>query len=491
MKIFHARDLLELNPNSIKILRHEPVVVRALEETGLLEQIIPVLDSFVSRTTQLVIEIDHASFENPILQKLLVKGARVAVHLAMAADPNSDFLGIIKHYGGDRRYLDTIHLLRVHWGVGAEQIIPCFDIERDQLLLLGSTIQQLRALGHKVFFFDHNGPPRDDVVQQVHQTFEFLEMVGANDIFIYFSFFSSFANAWILRTRCTYSGICDVHLDISNKCSHSCHFCGLYSNDAFNEVKRASKSESLPPDLKKLMSMQIDKERALSIIAQLPWTVQRIQFGGIGDPLMHTHAIELIEASRERGFEVEVLTNLEYLDANSIARLHALGGANQYGIKLIVNISGATAESYVRTRPRQSASVFHRVIGNLKMLTELRNAAAGFGIYFTLMCVITRLNFRDVIKFVHLAKELGAHDAWFKPLERHSQWMKDYQLDGEDLAEYRTLLREALSLADEIGVSIAERYMLNSVIQEGEHELAKQSGTESRIESGVAVADYI
>jgi diphthamide biosynthesis methyltransferase len=76
------------------------------------------------------------------------------------------------------------------------------------------------------------------------------------------------------------------------------------------------KNGKLHPEIVQVMKQEADGERIQKLIDELPWSVEFVQFGGVGDPLLHSKAVDLIVAARERGIHVEVLSNLSILMIN-------------------------------------------------------------------------------------------------------------------------------------------------------------------------------
>ena len=222
----------------------------------------------------------------------------------------------------------------------------------------------------------------------------------------------------------------------------------------------------LPEPIRKFMSQEINHLKAIELIKSLPWTVENIQFGGAGDPLLHPHWLEIFTAARNRGIRVEVLSNMEYLDDAKVLALHKLGDKNPDSMQFILNCSGADVETYVRTRPKQKPEVFHRLIKNLQKFNELKEKDNGSGISFKIMCVVTKLNFKEGPKFVELASSLKAVELWLKPLEVHDGWMRKYSLNQDDRVEFKSILKETLELSKSKEVRMFEPELLQAIIAE-------------------------
>ncbi|MGZ3688022.1 MAG: radical SAM protein [Bdellovibrionota bacterium] len=349
----------------------------------------------------------------------------------------------------------------VHRAEGRMKVIPEIEIEGD-LTHLGPTLVELSRSNPVWCTLAVSGPPNEERVQALQNCFEYLVMRDFPLIDLFFSFNNEHRAAWHIQSKCFFSGPDQVHLDLSNKCTHSCVFCALYAPDVVEALKKKSGGK-LGAEAKAFMSAQMPLQRAKEIIESLPIAFSGIQFGGAGDPMTHPNALEIIASARERGFGVEVLSNMEYFDSEDLDRLTELGGMQREDLHFIVNLSGATATTYVKTRPKQTAKTFQKVIGNLAKLTALREKNHGSGAHFTLMCVTNRLNFQDAPEYIRLAAELGASQVWFKPLEIHDPRHYELLPDKETQENYRAALIQARKVSDVMGVALMERSTVDSI----------------------------
>jgi len=342
-------------------------------------------------------------------------------------------------------------------------LIPEVSIEGETLLLngLGVDLMELAILGCPWIFLAVEGSPDPEKIIQLRECFNYLQMRGFPEIDIYFSLNNPNHRAWMLQTECYFSGPSYVHWDISNKCTHSCLFCGLYS-PSFIEREKQKHGGLISDAVKKIMSAQIPFEKAVEVINSLPIMVQKIQFGGAGDPFTHPSALEILGLARNKGISVQILTNMEYFSENDLELLTQLGAENYEGIEIIANISAATAETYTRLRPKQTQKTFNKVINHAKQICTLRSKNKGVGVFVTFMSVMNRLNYREASQMVKLAWEIGANTLWFKPLEIYQPEHWDLVPRGNERLEYMHHLRQALKLADKLGISITQRDVIES-----------------------------
>lgn len=309
------------------------------------------------------------------------------------------------------------------------------------------------------------GQPDEKRTKIFHDFFEILRMKNCTRLNVYFPFWNNFAAEWNIRTQNTFSGIEVVHIDLSNRCTHSCVFCGLYGPDATEYLKERS-GGYIPETISNHLKQEMDSAKCFSIIENLPWTVKMIQFGGVGDPLMHENATDFILKARKKGIHVEVLSNLEYLNDEQIQKIHALGGPLYYDMQFIVNISAGTAETYVKTRPRQTEQNFRKVVHNMSLFSELRKKNSNSGVNMTMMCVVTKLNCHELYEYALLAHQVGARSIWFKPLEIHMPFHKNYIPSPEHMLSYVASMKKALRFSDENGIEVVQRNSCEEIIRQ-------------------------
>ncbi len=426
------------------------------------------LRSLVTKAASLSSKVVVSIPQEEVDDLLLVQGLfRLGVHgiaVRMTHRPERWLQqhGLGQIHSGDRDLIERFHQIRSSFPVDRFLTVE-FQVQ-DDTRVLGATIMGVHQFGASWVVLNPLGSASSERFRQFRDVIEYLKIRGPTRLNVYFPFWKQEMPEWDLKTQNTFSGLEIVHIDISNRCSHSCVFCGLYGADSIDEMKKRS-GGTLPEPLKNLMKMEIDAEKCLGIIKSLPWSVHMIQFGGIGDPLMHESAVDIIAAARRRGFAVEVLSNMEYLNDDDILLLHRLGTRNWYEFHFIANVSAGTPELYVKTRPRQSEKTFEKVVNNLRLFSDLRNKSSGAGAHTTIMCVVNRLNCLELLDVVKLAEKVGAWQVWFKPMEIHGEPHRSY-VPGEDLmVAMARAYSDAIAYADGCGVNIFQRPICEEIIR--------------------------
>jgi wyosine [tRNA(Phe)-imidazoG37] synthetase (radical SAM superfamily) len=415
------------------------------------------------RSSQVVVSIPGEEIgDESLLARFLDLGiCGFALRLSHDVEKWLKAQGLGQQFAGDRGLIEAFERRRSAFPVDRFLTVE-FQVGEDTRIL-GATITGVHRAGASWVVLNPLGKPSRQRFRQFRDVIEYLKIRNCNRLNVYFPFWGPDMAEWDLKTQNTFSGLETVHIDISNRCSHSCVFCGLYGPDAIEDVKQRS-GGVLPEGLKNLMKMEMNPEKCLKIIQSLPWSVQMIQFGGMGDPLMHESAVEILAAARRRGFAIEVLSNMEYLNDADIHLLHALGGPRWFDLHFIANVSAGTPELYVRTRPRQTERTFEKVVKNLSLFRDLR-AASGGGAHVTIMCVVNRLNCGHLLEVVKLARDVGAWQVWLKPMEIHGEVHRAYVPDDELTAAMARSYAEALAYADASGVVVFQREVCEEIIK--------------------------
>lgn len=404
-------------------------------------------------TSEVYLSIPMDDFRNKDARKAIldlgVKGLSIRVDFSPSME-------------GDTVLVETYKLFTDLMPLGKEVVLE-IQCGKD-LTGLASTIADVHFKGCRWVILNVEDEPSEHRVQEFRNVFEKLKIRGCNKLNVYFPFWSKRSPEWDLRTQNTYAGLQYVHIDISNKCTHSCEFCGLYGPEAIFDQKMRS-GGSMPEDLTNFMKHEIRPEKCLEIIESLPWTVSSIQFGGVGDPLIHEHAVSFISAARERGFKVEVLSNMEYLTQEQIEKLHQLGGKTVHDLHFIANISGGTSEVYLLTRPKQNVKQFEKVVQNLLSFAELKKKDPRHsGASVTLMCVVTKNNCTRLSEVAELAVKTGAARIWFKPLEVHSAHHQELVPTAEMMKEFSLSLTQSLEIAKTHNIEIVQKEYCETII---------------------------
>lgn len=449
----------------IRLLKPEEMFyVRVKSLVDLPELFQKLIKDAAAISSQVILSIPFEELkQTDVTAKYLEMGVKgFALRMSYNVEKWLKFEGIGQHNSGDRDVIEFYQSYKALLPQGKDLSVE-FQLT-DDMRVLGPTITGLYQAGLRWTVLNVEGEPDDERAQKFKDVIEYLKIRGCNKLNVYFPFWNKYFREWDIKTQNTYSGLEFVHIDVSNRCTHSCVFCGLYGADAQEDIKKRS-GGIIPKQMTDYMKQEIEKDKCLNIIQSLPWSIRSIQFGGFGDPLMHDHAVDFISAARKRGFRVEVLSNMEYLDDEQIQNLHTLGGYNFHDLHFIVNLSGATPETYIKTRPKQTLKNFEKVLHNINLFSTLRKSNNNNGANFTIMCVVTTLNCHELLEVAQLGHSLGARRLWFKPMEIHLQSHANYVPGKTHIEKMVTGLKAALNFAKENNIEIAQESYCEEIIR--------------------------
>jgi radical SAM protein with 4Fe4S-binding SPASM domain len=172
-----------------------------------------------------------------------------------------------------------------------------------------------------------------------------------------------------------------LQLEVTSACNLACAMCLVSYRPAVNRAEGAMPME--------LFRRLLDGTPGLT----------RLTLQGLGEPLLHPHLAEMVEAAKARGIEVGFNSNGMLLTRARAERLVSLGLD-----WLHLSLDGATAETYEGIR---SGADFERVAGNLRGLREAKRAAGADKPWIRVVFVAMRRNLHELPDLVRLLGEWG------------------------------------------------------------------------------------
>ena len=172
-----------------------------------------------------------------------------------------------------------------------------------------------------------------------------------------------------------------VHIDIINACNLDCMTCWNYAPGLSSPKSAAWKAQRM--------------ERAVfhRVLGELVDAgVERIILSGGGEPFMHPDIHAFIDAVKAKGLTLTVISNGTLCDFPRLAE----SGVDQ----MLINMSSASARSYVDYHPNQNVDTFDQLRAGIASVRGL--------IAINLVQVINALNAHELVAMVELAAELGA-----------------------------------------------------------------------------------
>ena len=137
-----------------------------------------------------------------------------------------------------------------------------------------------------------------------------------------------------------------LYIELSSNCNLNCKMC--FRNNWFDE------SYGLMSDF------TVDRVKNEIINGGF----KTVFFGGMGEPLMHSQLIELIEVTHNCGKRTELITNATLLDREMSVKLVSAGLDC-----LWISMDGFTKDAYEKIR---RGSLFDRIINNIEGFLELK-----------------------------------------------------------------------------------------------------------------------
>ena len=193
---------------------------------------------------------------------------------------------------------------------------------------------------------------------------------------------------------------------------------------------------------------RLTTERFISILRQLPM-LRQIKLQGMGEPLLNRHLIEMLEAGRDGGGAISIVTNGSVYTGKVAQGLSSLRGTT-----IIISMDGATAETFEAIRVNGN---FQKVVDNVAAMVRRRGRRVWPGI--ELRSLVTLRNAHELPDLVRLAKRLGVDKLTATTLL--TDWGKE-EMEGsiapidvsrED-SRVDQSIRESREVAAEIGVPL-------------------------------------
>jgi tungsten cofactor oxidoreducase radical SAM maturase len=149
--------------------------------------------------------------------------------------------------------------------------------------------------------------------------------------------------------------------------------------------------------------------------------VQRVVFGGLGEPLTHPHILEMVRMVRELGISVTIGSNGLLLDRALSRELVTLGVD-----RLVVSLDGVTSETYAGVR----GATITRVLDNIRGLNEVKSQLGSLMPALGIEFVALRSNIDELGDLSGLASRLGAARVLVSNVLAYTDDMRDEILYG-------------------------------------------------------------
>ncbi|MDH7499594.1 MAG: radical SAM protein [candidate division NC10 bacterium] len=197
-------------------------------------------------------------------------------------------------------------------------------------------------------------------------------------------------------------GLRKIYLEPTNLCNLNCRIC----------IRRSW------ADQQGMMEMATYG----ALMKQLPHlpTLEVLQFGGFGEPLLHPEIERMLRMAKEGGRKTELITNGLLLDEAMAERL-----VNSRLDTVIFSMEGLSAETFEAVRVGASFETFRE---NIRTLAKVKSAKSRARPRVGMEFVILRRNVQDLEKLLSFSSEMEASFVIINNLLPHTEEMKDQAL---------------------------------------------------------------
>lgn len=145
---------------------------------------------------------------------------------------------------------------------------------------------------------------------------------------------------------------------------------------------------------------ELEPKQALDIVkSAAEMQIRHLGFSG-GEVFLRPDALELLGVASKLGMSTSVVTNGSTLNEETVEKLA------EYKIPTFLSIDGATRETHEQIRG----------IGSWDFITPAMEKMRRFGVRFSTVMAVNRLNYQEAPEYLALAKESGASTACIIPV---------------------------------------------------------------------------
>lgn len=245
-----------------------------------------------------------------------------------------------------------------------------------------------------------------------------------------------------------------ISWEITHKCNLRCVMCVFYGKNG--RIPKFERSIGLQKSIRIIDNISAAYKRD-----ELPYLI----FTG-GEPLFHKGICEIIRTAHQRGFKIQLISNLSVDDEKLIKDIANIGIHT-----LMVSIDGV---GECHDRIRRCPGLFKRVINNILLFRK--HTPPNSETQLILNCVITKHNYNDLTSLVGLAKSMDCAIIFEYPmildkrtLINQSRYTKIHlgesiltrsyyePYSGNDVSCIEHNIRAAIRIADELKIPLKIR----------------------------------
>lgn len=202
-------------------------------------------------------------------------------------------------------------------------------------------------------------------------------------------------------------------------------------------------------DKKKLeerYSQEMSDKRLLELIDKAADIgVKEIAFVGGGEPLIRSITAKLIRKIKGYGMECDLVTNGALLTKELIEEMVKIGVD-----RVKFSVDGVDAETHDSLRGVKGT--FEKVMENIKYFSKTKTKLSAEKPRLLFNTVISNKNYRQLPDIVKLGSSVDLDGIWLLPLTVFDDSAKDLKLTHEQTIEFKSILKEAITLSKECGM---------------------------------------
>lgn len=320
-------------------------------------------------------------------------------------------------------------------------------ITRDNYEDLNKIVEQVGNLGVKniSFIFLNNSPELHKIVPFIKQSIKTAEKYGVKLKVNNYHYLLGAVTGY------PFIGPKIVHIEIINKCDHKCIYCWFHSPKLKEKKPKWWQEQTL--DLK-VFKKVVDELAGVK--------TKIILLSGLGEPFLHPDIMEMTRYVKEKGIRLEFVTNGTFLLSKKISKELVDLGVDSAAI----NISAATAETYIKIHTNQPKKTFNKIKENLIYIKRLKESRGLNKPVIKVVDIVTSTNYDEIEKIIEFTKEVGGSEIRFKPFDPVGG-TEHLLLSNQQIEDLKRKEKELLAKMDELNIKNNLHYYIQLITASG------------------------
>jgi len=224
-----------------------------------------------------------------------------------------------------------------------------------------------------------------------------------------------------------------VQMEPTSQCNLSCVMC----------------TRTLSPKPARDMSFEEFERVAYAVINSHSWIVRRLfpqvlifDLTGIGEALLNTRFLDMVEALKRRRVTVTLADNFTLMDDTAAERIIRAGVD-----VLFISLDASSKQTYEKLR---RGAVFAKTLGNIERFVKVQKRIGALKPRLIIRCLVMSENVGELPQMVRLARTCGVGSVSFDHLNPSpaTQHLKVSR------SAYERAKRQALQLGEELGITV-------------------------------------